>query len=135
MNQPAYTPEPWKFHEQGDANQYAVLTADGKKWVIGLILNGEMLPEQQRATVERMCLAVNYCAGMTSDQLRVDSAEIALEDRDQLLQALKRVFALAERLEHGDEREYGKCRSVEQMWAEGAMPAELVEARDLIANR
>ncbi len=41
MKKCKHTPGPWRFHEQGDANQYCLLTND-KRWVIAFSQNGEL---------------------------------------------------------------------------------------------
>jgi hypothetical protein len=37
----------WTYHEDGDANHYSILDENGR-WVISLLLNGEMMTEKQR---------------------------------------------------------------------------------------
>lgn len=54
----AHTPGPLAFREQGDANQYCLLTTDGR-WVLGLLHNGEQRVEEQRANLERICRTWN----------------------------------------------------------------------------
>lgn len=58
----------WKVNENAEANQWYITDADGK-WVIGLILNGEMLPPRQRAVLERMTACVNACEGIDTELL------------------------------------------------------------------
>lgn len=50
---------PWIFHEQGDANDYCLLTADRKSWVMAIRMNGEMLVERHRAILGHMVQCVN----------------------------------------------------------------------------
>ncbi len=52
-----HTPGPWVAREQGEADQWAILTADRKGWVIGLIHNGEQHIEVQRANLRVMTAA------------------------------------------------------------------------------
>jgi hypothetical protein len=70
-----HTPTPWISREDGDANHWALLTADGKKWVISFLHNGEAMPEKQRANVALIIRAVNA--------------------HDQLIEALKLCRALS----------------------------------------
>lgn len=49
-HQPA-TPLPWVSREQGEACEYALLTADKTKWVAVFRLNGEQYLDQQRQNV------------------------------------------------------------------------------------
>lgn len=56
--QVAHTATPWVWHEQGEANEYCLLTSDGK-WVISFRQNGELMPSKQRANAEFIKRAVN----------------------------------------------------------------------------
>lgn len=54
-----HAPLPWVFREQGDANEFCLLTAEGK-WVIAFLQNGELMVERQReiaAFIVRACNA------------------------------------------------------------------------------
>lgn len=42
---------PWKLVEQGDANQWAILTPDGK-WMIAFLMNGEMMTVRQQVIAQ-----------------------------------------------------------------------------------
>ena len=46
-----HTALPWAAVEDGDANHYALLTADRKNWVISFLHNGEAMPARQIANV------------------------------------------------------------------------------------
>ena len=46
----------WLFKEQGDANEYCILTEDNK-WVAAFQLNGEQTVEQQRSNAKLMAAA------------------------------------------------------------------------------
>lgn len=101
-----HTPEPWLWHEQGDANEYCLLTS-GKDWVISFRQNGGLMPDTQRDNARRIVACVNACKGITTETLeRVDlpisaiclvsqCAEIG-KQRDELLDAIKAVLALPE---------------------------------------
>lgn len=54
-----HTPTPWIFREQGDANQFCILTKDGGGWVLGLLHNGEPLHAQQEANFRFILRACN----------------------------------------------------------------------------
>lgn len=54
--QAKYTKGPWKFHANGDANDYSLLT-DGNKWVIGFHQNGEKMDEEQIANAKLIAAA------------------------------------------------------------------------------
>lgn len=58
----------WKFHEQGDANDYAMITQDGR-WVIAFRQNGEIMPEVQKSNARRIVACVNACEGIASEYL------------------------------------------------------------------
>ena len=68
-----HTPEPWKWHAQGEANEYCMLTHDGR-WVIAFRQNGELTDERQQANARRIAVCVNACKGIPNDQLEMDSA-------------------------------------------------------------
>lgn len=51
-----HTPGPWMFHEQGDANQYCLLTND-KRWVIAFSQNGELHTPEQIANAKLIAAA------------------------------------------------------------------------------
>jgi len=51
-----HTPGPWVFHEQGDANQFCLLTSD-KNWVISFGQNGELSTEKQIANAKLIAAA------------------------------------------------------------------------------
>ena len=46
-----HTPGPWRFHANGDANDYTILGPDDR-WVIGFIQNGEIWKEEQLANAK-----------------------------------------------------------------------------------
>lgn len=50
---------PWVFHEQGEANEYCLLTADRKGWVMAMRLNGEMYVDRHRAILDHVVRCVN----------------------------------------------------------------------------
>lgn len=56
----------WKVNENAEANQWYITDADGK-WVIGLILNGEMSPKRQKAVLDRVAACVNACEGINPE--------------------------------------------------------------------
>lgn len=85
----AHTPEPWRVSE-ACASVYA-----GKTLIADMAIPSENRYACQRDQILpnaiRIAACVNYCAGMTAEQLTVDSAAIVLEDRDRLLEALRRI--------------------------------------------
>ena len=53
-----HTPGPWLLVEQGDANEYAVLTPDKKEWVIAFRLNpGRPIYAQEKANAKLIAAA------------------------------------------------------------------------------
>lgn len=64
-----HTPEPWKFLEQPEPNEYCLVTNDGLKWVIALQINGDLMPDQQKANARRIVACVNACAGLDTELL------------------------------------------------------------------
>lgn len=55
----APTATPWVYFEQGDANDYCLLTQDGNGWVLGFRQNGALTLERQRSNCRLMIKAVN----------------------------------------------------------------------------
>lgn len=55
--------------------------------------HGSLRDGGDEANAARIVACVNYCAGMTAQQLTEDSAEIVREDRDRLLAALSELQA------------------------------------------
>lgn len=72
MNQ-QHTPEPWNWHAQGEANDYCLLTSNGR-WVISFRQNGEMLDAEMRENARRIVACVNACAGLTTAELELSAA-------------------------------------------------------------
>lgn len=58
-----HTKGPWTFREQGDANQYVILDADGH-WLASLQHNGEPLVDHQRANLALMTAAPDLLAAL-----------------------------------------------------------------------
>ena len=63
-----HTPEPWKWHAQGEANEYCMLTHDGR-WVISFRQNGELTDERQKANARRIAACVNRLAGFKTEDI------------------------------------------------------------------
>lgn len=61
------------LREQGEANQYAIMTEDGK-WLLGLLHNGEMSLETQRARLQRIVALWNAFDGVPTEQIRPPAA-------------------------------------------------------------
>lgn len=82
-----HTPGPWKFHEQGEANQFCLLTTNDNHWVIGLIQNGELWTDEQKANARLIAAApelletlkqaqtkLQFLANQQSTPLKISSA-------------------------------------------------------------
>jgi len=94
-----HTPEPWKWHAQGEANEYCMLTHDGR-WVIAFRQNGELTDERQKANARRIAACVNRLAGFKTEDIENPACDLTghgallskliyLEmQRDKLLSAL-----------------------------------------------
>lgn len=101
----AKTHEPWSWIENADANTFVI--AQGNKWIVGLIHNGEPLPEQQKENMRRIVACVNACAPFTTEQLEQHSyknsvvnemlkrIEVEMQ-RNELLAALNDVVSIVE---------------------------------------
>lgn len=53
-----HTETPWKWHAQGDANEYCLLTSGGD-WVISFRQNGGLIDAKQRANAAFIVKACN----------------------------------------------------------------------------
>lgn len=62
-----YTPGPWKFHTNGEANSYALITKADNRWVISVQQNGEMLTDQQLANGRLISAAPELLEDHVSD--------------------------------------------------------------------
>jgi len=101
-----HTPGRVTFRDDGDANHWSLLTADGR-WLLALLHNGEAPSERQAANFRRLAACWNACEGISTDALerlgtldraRVDLDVIraqAIAQRDELLEALRMVMACA----------------------------------------
>lgn len=97
-----HTPEPWKWHAQGEASEYCMLTHDGR-WVISFRQNGELTDERQKANARRIAACVNRLAGFKTEDIENPGCDLTghgallskliyLEmQRDKLLAALNLV--------------------------------------------
>lgn len=80
------------FHEEGEANHYAMLTEDGRWW-LALVANGEMTSERQRANFRRLAACWNACLDVDTVTLEQNPAPFTAlrEERDNMHQLLRRV--------------------------------------------
>ena len=70
-----HTPEPWKWHAQGEANEYCMLTHDGR-WVISFRQNGELTDERQKANARRIAACVNRLAGFKTEDIENPAVDL-----------------------------------------------------------
>ena len=80
-----HTPEPWKWHAQGEANEYCMLTHDGR-WVISFRQNSELTDERQTANARRIAACVNRLAGFKTED--IENPECDLTGHGALLSKL-----------------------------------------------
>lgn len=80
-----HTPEPWKWHAQGEANEYCILTHDGQ-WVIAFRQNGELTDDRQKANARRIAACVNRLVGFKTDD--IENPECDLTGHGALLSKL-----------------------------------------------
>lgn len=59
----AHTPGPWSPIAQGAANEFCIISKDGR-WVIGFHQNGEMLPREQLANAQLMATSPRLLAAL-----------------------------------------------------------------------
>lgn len=89
-----HTQEPWKFLEQGDADEYCLVTADGLKWVIAFRINGEMMPDMQRANARRIVACVNRLAPFKTEDIEDLGCDLFADDRPRFDEAMRKVMSL-----------------------------------------
>lgn len=70
-----HTPEPWKWHAQGEPNEYCMLTHDGR-WVISFRQNGELTDERQKANARRIAACVNRLAGFKTEDIENQECDL-----------------------------------------------------------
>lgn len=85
-----HSSEPWTVREQGEANQFAIITKEG--WIIALLCNGELTVEQQRAIMRRMVACVNVCEGIPTEILENPGQKAACLASTRLVKALDGAF-------------------------------------------
>lgn len=76
-----FTPGPWKFHEQGEANQYALLT-DSKRWIFNLQQTGQLWTEEQIANAKLICAAPELLEALREAQEELHRAGSYMETND-----------------------------------------------------
>ncbi len=64
-----HTPGPLTVRENGDANSYAMLTADHKWLAVNLLHNGEVMVQQQRENMRRLAICWNACEQMSTTSI------------------------------------------------------------------
>lgn len=99
---PAPEPRPWVLREQGEANQFCVLDTTGKRWILGLLHNGEPLPAQQEANLRFVVGSVNCHDALVAalrGMMAAHPAEVALPGFSAApeLVAARSVLALVEK--------------------------------------
>lgn len=98
-----HTPGRLAVHEDGEANTYSLIDADGK-WLIALRHNGQQVTEKQRANMRRLAASWNACDGISTENLEdnqsvkelAEKYNAALAQRDELLAALNGLLAYFE---------------------------------------
>ena len=106
MSNKQFTPaakDPWKFHEQGEADEFCLVT-EGGKWVIAFRLNGELSLAREREICRRIVASVNAADGIDIEALETIGADLfdgdtstLIEQRGILLDALKKLTAAVRR--------------------------------------
>lgn len=79
-----HTPEPWVWHENGEANSYYLLNS-GKDWVIAFRQNGCLMEAKQQANADRIVACVNACEGIDTHILKGLSPKFFAQYPDKVL--------------------------------------------------
>lgn len=61
----------WTVYEQGDADEYALRIRSEGNWLITFRMNGEMLPEKQRAIAYQISAAPEMLAALKDARSRL----------------------------------------------------------------
>lgn len=72
-NMVPHTPGPWVSHEQGNANEYCLLT-NSKRWVIGFLQNGELMIPEQRANARLIASSPDLLIALERVTVFIESA-------------------------------------------------------------
>lgn len=91
------------FRANGDAGSYALMNSATSRWVISVLLNGEIGTATQAELLERMAACWNACDGVPTEELEQGKAQglirtiyaknAATQQRDTLLTAVQRLLA------------------------------------------
>lgn len=124
-----HTPEPWKWHAQGEANEYCLLTHDGR-WVIAFRQNGELTDDRQKANARRIVACVNACKGIPNEQLEMDSAAFinVFNAYNRLRHQQKSLLAALNLIETDKDGDGFICREAMEQVREAIAQAEGVDA-------
>ena len=96
-----HTPGPWLLVEQGDANEYAVLTPDKKEWVIAFRLNpGLPIYAQEKANAKLIAAApelLQACISAMQDTIMLlnETAEFTPENLESTIEVLSNAIKKA----------------------------------------
>ena len=124
-----HTPEPWKWHAQGEANEYCMLTHDGR-WVISFRQNGELADERQKANARRIAACVNACKGVTNEQLEMDAVAFVevFNERNTLKRQRDKLLAALNLIEVDKDGDGFICREAMEQVREAIAHAEGADA-------
>jgi hypothetical protein len=71
-----HTPGPWEFKGQGDADEFVMLTHDGK-WIIAFRQNGELMTATQRANAKLMAASPRLLEALQNCLILIEKADKA----------------------------------------------------------
>jgi hypothetical protein len=69
MKEPENMPGLITYHEQGEANEWCMISSDNGRWLISFRLNGELLTDMQAAIARRLAVCWNACQGISTEAL------------------------------------------------------------------
>jgi hypothetical protein len=88
-----HTPEPWR------RTPFRLYVEDARGRRLAIVqIGGSETVHEDHANAARIVACVNYCAGMTDDQLTCDSALIVREELDRVVAQRDRLLAAAEKM-------------------------------------
>lgn len=127
-----HTPEPWKWHAQGEANEYCMLTHDGR-WVIAFRQNGELADERQKANARRIAACVNRLAGFKTEDIENPACDLTghgalLSKLIYLEMQLDKLLAALNLIEVDKDGDGFICREAMEQVREAIAQAEGVDA-------
>ena len=86
-----------RYHENGDANSYALLDADGQ-WLMTILHNGHQVTEQQRENLRRIAACWNACQTIETEVLEQHALGVITAEHSQRLHDMEAALKKAAKI-------------------------------------